>query len=103
MKISLIADQAIGEDSTRDVDGLGFEIYARTLAAAASDTRGPFTIGWLISWCRCYSIIYGLLLHLNRRAIAVAIGRDPSGATFHGLRASRLYLTICGSNSDVAA
>ena len=50
MKISLIADQAIGEAGTRDTDGLGFEAYSRILAAAASDTRGPFTIGVFGEW-----------------------------------------------------
>lgn len=50
MKISLIADQAIGEADTRNTDGLGFEAYSRILAAAASDTRGPFTIGVFGEW-----------------------------------------------------
>jgi hypothetical protein len=50
MKINLIADQAIGEAATRNNDGLGFETYARILAAAASDTRGPFTIGIFGEW-----------------------------------------------------
>lgn len=50
MKISLIPDQAIGEASTRNADGLGFETYSRILAAAASDTRGPFTIGVFGEW-----------------------------------------------------
>jgi len=50
MKISLIADQAIGEADTRNTDGLGFETYSRILAAAASDTRGPFTIGVFGEW-----------------------------------------------------
>jgi hypothetical protein len=54
MKISLIADQAIGESDRRDVDGLGFDAYASTLAAAASDTRGPFTIGLESSGSRTY-------------------------------------------------
>ncbi|KFZ76990.1 hypothetical protein ED92_38415 [Amycolatopsis sp. MJM2582] len=50
MKISLIADQAIGETQGRDVDGLGFDTYARILAGAATDTRGPFTIGVFGEW-----------------------------------------------------
>jgi hypothetical protein len=50
MKISLIADQAIGEATTRNADGLGFEAYARVLASAAADTRGPFTIGVFGEW-----------------------------------------------------
>jgi KAP family P-loop domain/TIR domain len=50
MKISLIPDQAIGEASTRSTDGLGFETYSRILAAAASDTKGPFTIGVFGEW-----------------------------------------------------
>jgi len=50
MKISLIADQAIGETQERDVDGLGFDTYARILAGAATDTRGPFTIGVFGEW-----------------------------------------------------
>ncbi|BCB77082.1 hypothetical protein Pflav_034920 [Phytohabitans flavus] len=45
MKISLIADQAIGEADTRNDDGLGFDTYSRILADAARNTRGPFTIG----------------------------------------------------------
>lgn len=50
MKINLIADQAIGEATVRNNDGLGFETYSRILAAAASDTRGPFTIGVFGEW-----------------------------------------------------
>ncbi|MEU6155368.1 P-loop NTPase fold protein [Actinosynnema sp. NPDC047251] len=50
MKIRLIADQAIGETDQRDVDGLGFDVYARVLASAATDTRGPFTIGVFGEW-----------------------------------------------------
>lgn len=50
MKTSLIADQAIGEADKRDVDGLGFDTYSRILAAAASNTRGPFTIGVFGEW-----------------------------------------------------
>lgn len=50
MKISLIADQAIGEADTRTVDGLGFETYSQVLAAAIADTRGPFTIGIFGEW-----------------------------------------------------
>ncbi|MGW5719151.1 P-loop NTPase fold protein [Amycolatopsis sp. NPDC003865] len=50
MKISLIADQAIGETQRRDFDGLGFDAYARILAAAATDTRGPFTMGVFGEW-----------------------------------------------------
>src|SRR5215469_8047329 len=50
VKIRLIADQAIGETDQRDVDGLGFDIYARMLASAAIDTRGPFTIGVFGEW-----------------------------------------------------
>ena len=50
MKINLIADQAIGEATARNNDGLGFETYSRILAAAASDTRGPFTIGVFGEW-----------------------------------------------------
>jgi hypothetical protein len=50
MKISLIADQAIGESDARTDDGLGFDAYSRVLAAAATDTRGPFTIGVFGDW-----------------------------------------------------
>ena len=50
MKISLIADQAIGETDERTDDGLGFEAYSRVLATAAADTRGPFTIGVFGEW-----------------------------------------------------
>jgi KAP family P-loop domain/TIR domain len=50
MKLNLIADQAIGEATARNNDGLGFETYSRILAAAASDTRGPFTIGVFGEW-----------------------------------------------------
>ncbi|HEV8560111.1 MAG TPA: P-loop NTPase fold protein [Actinophytocola sp.] len=50
MKISLIADQAIGESDLRTADGLGFETYAQVLATAAADTKGPFTIGVFGEW-----------------------------------------------------
>lgn len=50
MKISLIADQAVGEADQRSTDGLGFETYAQVLADAATDTRGPFTIGVFGEW-----------------------------------------------------
>jgi hypothetical protein len=50
MKISLIADQAIGEADKRNVDGLGFDAYSRILATAAANTRGPFTIGVFGEW-----------------------------------------------------
>jgi predicted KAP-like P-loop ATPase len=50
VKISLIADQAIGESDLRTADGLGFETYAQVLATAAADTKGPFTIGVFGEW-----------------------------------------------------
>jgi hypothetical protein len=50
VKISLIADQAIGESDLRSGDGLGFETYAQVLATAAADTKGPFTIGVFGEW-----------------------------------------------------
>ncbi|MFK0248180.1 P-loop NTPase fold protein [Amycolatopsis azurea] len=50
MRISLIADQAVGEADQRTADGLGFEVYAQVLAEAATDTRGPFTIGVFGEW-----------------------------------------------------
>jgi hypothetical protein len=50
VKLSLIADQAIGESGSRSDDGLGFEVYARVLAATAAETRGPFTIGVFGEW-----------------------------------------------------
>lgn len=50
MRISLIADQAVGEADQRTADGLGFETYAQVLADAATDTRGPFTIGVFGEW-----------------------------------------------------
>ncbi|MEU4740462.1 P-loop NTPase fold protein [Actinosynnema sp. NPDC023658] len=50
MVLRLIADQAIGEADRRDADGLGFDAYADVLAAAATDTRGPFTIGVFGEW-----------------------------------------------------
>ncbi|MFI9010960.1 P-loop NTPase fold protein [Actinosynnema sp. NPDC053489] len=49
MKISLIADQAIGE-ADRTVDGLGFDTYAQVLSDVATNTRGPFTIGVFGEW-----------------------------------------------------
>lgn len=49
MKISLIADQAIGE-ADRAVDGLGFDTYAQVLSDVATNTRGPFTIGVFGEW-----------------------------------------------------
>ncbi|MEU4563070.1 P-loop NTPase fold protein [Actinoplanes sp. NPDC023936] len=49
MRVSLIPDQAIGESAAR-ADGLGFRAYSRVLAAAASQTRGPFTIGVFGEW-----------------------------------------------------
>jgi KAP family P-loop domain len=50
VKLRLIADQAIGEAHARQSDGLGFGAYARVLAQAALDTRGPFTIGVFGEW-----------------------------------------------------
>ncbi len=50
MEFSLIPDQAIGEAHTRNDDGLGFDTYSRILASAATNTRGPFTIGVFGEW-----------------------------------------------------
>ncbi|MDG4833044.1 P-loop NTPase fold protein [Solwaraspora sp. WMMD1047] len=50
MEFSLIPDQAIGEADTRNDDGLGFDTYSRILASAATNTRGPFTIGVFGEW-----------------------------------------------------
>ncbi|MEV6635374.1 P-loop NTPase fold protein [Actinoplanes sp. NPDC051470] len=50
MKVGLLTDQAIGEVEARGADGLGFGTYARVLAGAASETRGPFTIGVFGEW-----------------------------------------------------
>jgi KAP family P-loop domain/TIR domain len=50
VKLSLIADQAIGEAQIRQSDGLGFDAYARVLAQAALDTTGPFTVGIFGEW-----------------------------------------------------
>lgn len=49
-KISLLSDQALGESIVEPSDGLGFDTYARVLASAALDTRGPFTIGIFGEW-----------------------------------------------------
>jgi KAP-like P-loop domain-containing protein/TIR domain-containing protein len=51
MELRLIADQALGESAEDDhAEGLGFGVYARVLAQAALDTRGPFTIGVFGEW-----------------------------------------------------
>ncbi len=48
--ISLLTDQAVGDDGAERVDGLGFNAYAEVLARAAVGTRGPFTIGVFGEW-----------------------------------------------------
>jgi hypothetical protein len=47
---SLLSDQAICEGRSEQAEGLGFTAYARVLALAAIDTRGPFTIGVFGEW-----------------------------------------------------
>jgi hypothetical protein len=50
MALMLVPDQAIGEINCSRLDGLGFDNYAKVLAGAALDTRGPFTIGVFGEW-----------------------------------------------------
>ena len=49
-KITLLNDQAIGEGTPEDHDGLGFGEYSKVLGEAAYHTPGPFTIGIYGEW-----------------------------------------------------
>lgn len=48
--IELLTDQPIRESDSPDLDGLGFNTYARVLARSALGTEGPFTIGIFGEW-----------------------------------------------------
>lgn len=50
MALKLIPDLAIGEINCSRGDGLGFGGFAKVLADAVIDTRGPFTIGVFGEW-----------------------------------------------------
>lgn len=48
--MKLLTDQALGDGTELDCDGLGFSTYADVLADAALGTPGPFTIGVFGEW-----------------------------------------------------
>lgn len=49
-QLRLLTDQPLSEGTAKRADGLGFDVYADVLTAAALGTPGPFTIGIFGEW-----------------------------------------------------